>query len=293
MKIVHSDLQTLLSDYMLGKRRTWYIAELYVFTLASGQILLYTGHDTTLSVGGNVYEHWSIDHGDITEERGIKVSDTTIEIYFNPFDKITGLGVTWYQALQSGAFDDCVVSIDRLYSPEPWSYVMPNISNNYVLKGRFVGRMDTDELRFTSATLTVKSSLELLNTQLPRNLMYPSCINTFGDTMCGINRESLGTTFTAQSGSTTSSIVSTSSGSGYYTQGTIKCLTGKNAGVTRTVKTFVSGVATCYPFNLSVSAGDTFMIYPGCAKTIAACESFSNVDMFRGMPFLPTPETLL
>ncbi|MDF2563672.1 MAG: hypothetical protein K0Q53_67 [Massilibacillus sp.] len=294
MKTASTALQNLFTEYMLGKRRTWYIAELYMFKLSSGQTLLYTGHDTTLSIGGNIYEHWPIDHGDITEERGIKVSDTTIDIYFNPFDKITGLGVTWYQALQSGAFDDCTVSIDRLYSPDPWSYIMPNISSNYVLKGRFVGRMDTDELRFTSATLTVKSALELLNTQLPRNLMSPSCLNTFGDFMCGINKENLGVTFTAQAGSSKTSIVSTSTGSGYYTQGTIVGITGANIGVTRTVKVFTSGVASLFhPFNLAVSVGDTFRIYPGCSKTITACQGFNNLARFRGMPFIPVPETLL
>lgn len=296
MKKVSTALQNLLMEYINGTRNTWYIAELYVFWLNSGQTLLYTSHDTNLSIGGNIYQSWAIDHGDINEERGVKVSETEITIYFNPFDKIDALGITWYQALQSGAFDNCYLSIDRLYSPDPWQYIMPNISSDYVLKGRFVGRTDVDELYLTSCTMRVKSALELLNIQLPRNLLAPNCLNTLYDSMCGLNKASYAVNLTAQAGSTKNAIVTgLSQPDGYFSQGTIECLTGANAGTKRTVKTYAGGTATLFlPFLFAVNPGDTFVIYPGCDKTLTTCQNrFNNLSKFRGMPFIPVPETLL
>ncbi|MBU2701185.1 hypothetical protein Ga0466249_002299 [Sporomusaceae bacterium BoRhaA] len=295
MKVVSNALQNLIMQHMNGSLTTWYIAELYVFWLNSGRTLLYTGHDTTLNVGGNVYQHWPIDHGDITEVRGTEVSTTDLSIYYNPFDKIDALGVTWYTALKSGAFDNCYLSIDRLFSPIPWQYIMPNISSDYVLKGRFLGRIDVDESRLTSCKLTVKSPMELLNVNIPRNLIITNCINTFGDSMCTIDIEALAVTCAAQSGSSQSSIISgLSQADGYFTQGKVIGLTGKNSGVTRTIKTYSGGtINLSSPFLFTVSAGDTFKVYPGCAKTIAACAAYNNLTHIRDFPFLPVPDTLL
>ena len=295
MKKVSTALQLLIMEYMTGKRNTWYIAELYVFWLNNGQTLLYTGHDVNLTIGGNVYQSWPIDHGDITEERGVEVSDTDVTVYFNPSDMITGLGVTWYKALQSGAFDNCYLSIDRLYSPIPWQYIMPALSSDYVLKGRFLGRIDVGELHLTSCLMTVRAATELLNVQLPRNLITPNCLNTLYDSMCTLSKEGYAVSCTAKTGSTKSAIVSgLTQADGYFSQGMILGLTGANTGVKRTVKTYVGGTSSVFlPFLFDISIGDTFKFYPGCGKTITACEGFSNLPNFRGCPFLPTPESLL
>ena len=85
MKTCSEALRALLMEYIQHKRETYYIAELYTFwlnaglsynagTFNSGRLLLRTGHDTDLSIGGNVYQHWSIDHGDIQEQRGVETS---------------------------------------------------------------------------------------------------------------------------------------------------------------------------------------------------------------------------
>ena len=73
MKQCSEALQNLLMEYMQGKQSTWYIAELYTFWLKmdlsynagyfnSGTILLRTGHDVDLTVGGNKYLHMPIQH---------------------------------------------------------------------------------------------------------------------------------------------------------------------------------------------------------------------------------------
>lgn len=138
MKTVSTALQNLLLEYLQGKRNTYYIAELYVFWLNfglsynagffnNGHILAYTGLDTDLMIGSNVYKHLAIEHDDIMEQRGVETNNTSIKVYYSPDDKIQQLNVTWLQALRSGVFDACYVSIDRLYSPTPLHIMMGNI----------------------------------------------------------------------------------------------------------------------------------------------------------------------
>lgn len=306
MKAVSDKLNALLIEYMRGERTTWYIADLYVFWLSyglaynagqfnNGVILTYTGHDVDLSVGGNIYTHWPIEHGDITEKRGTDVADMDLTINYNPYDKISTLGITWPQAMQSGAFDAAYLSLDRLYSPVPWQYNMPNISSDYVLKARFFGRVDVNEARLTSAQLTVKSPTELLNTSLPRNLIKPSCLNKFCDSMCGLAKSNFAYTITAQAGSSRTGIVSNiSQADGFFAQGTMMGITGNNSGITRSIKSYYSNQAVpAEPFRLDVAVGDTFIFYRGCPKTIAACTAYGNISRFRGFPFLPYQNVLL
>jgi uncharacterized phage protein (TIGR02218 family) len=306
MKACSEALRSLLTEYMQGKRKTWYIAELYTFWLKmdlsynsgyfnSGTILLRTGHDVDLTVGGNKYLHIPIQHEDINEKIGVETTDTELTINYNPNDVIPELGVTWFKALQGGTFDGAYVSFDRLYSPIPWRYDMPNISTDYVLKARFFGRIDVEEVKLTTALLDVKSPTDLLNTQLPRNLVKPSCLNRFCDSMCGLNKASFASNVTALGGSSkTAVVIPAGFADGYFTQGTMLCTSGDNIGVSRSIKNFSGNTATpAQPFANAVQDGDTFIFWRGCAKTMVACQGYNNMQNFRGFPFLPCQNVLL
>jgi uncharacterized phage protein (TIGR02218 family) len=291
---------------MQGKRKTWYIADLYTFWLKmdlgynagyfdSGTILLRTGHDVDLTVGGNKYIHETISHGDITDKLGVETTDMELTVFYNPKDVIEELGNTWVEALQGGTFDGAYVSLDRLYSPEPWQYNMPNISTDYVLKARFFGRIDVDEVKLTQATLTVKSPPDLLNAQLPRNLIKPSCLTRFCDSMCGLNKADFEHSVVAVAGSSKGGVkIADGFANGYFTQGTMMCTAGANMGVSRSIKSFADNIAVpAQPFQNAVQEGDTFTFWRGCAKTMVACKAYSNMANFRGFPFLPCQNVLL
>lgn len=306
MKSCSDALRSLLTEYMQGKRKTWYIADLYTFWLKmdlsynsgyfdSGTILLRTGHDVDLTVGGNKYLHETITHGEITDTLGLETTDMDMTIYYKPTDDIPELGTSWVEALQGGTFDGAYVSLDRLYSPIPWQYNMPNISTDYVLKARFFGRMDVEEVKLTSASLKVKSPTDLLNAQLPRNLIKPSCLNRFCDSMCSLSKSDFEHNVTALAGSEKNAIrIDGGYADGFFEQGTMMCTAGANIGVTRSIKTFTGGIATpAQPFANAVQAGDTFTFWRGCAKTMVACKAYNNMVHFRGFPFLPCQNVLL
>lgn len=306
MKRCSEALRKLLLEYVQGDRTTWYIAELYTFWLKmdlsynsgyfnSGTILLRTGHDVDLTVGGNKYIHMPIQHDDINEKVGVETTNTEITINYTPKDVIRELDTTWIEAIQGGTFDGAYISIDRLYSPIPWQYNMPNISTDYVLKARFFGRADVVDVKLTQARLDLKSPTDLLNAQLPRNLVKPSCLNRFCDSMCGLNKADFASNVTAVAGSSKDAVkISGTFADDYFEQGTMMCTSGANIGVSRSIKTFFNNVAIpAQPFKNAVKAGDTFTFWRGCAKTMVACQAYSNMANFRGFPFLPCQNVLL
>jgi uncharacterized phage protein (TIGR02218 family) len=262
-----------------------------------GEILLYTGHDTDLTCGGNKYRHIAIEHGDIEESRGTETATMDLTINYNPSDTITPNDErTWFRALKDCVFDKAYVSLDRLYSPIPWQYNMPNISIDYVLKSRFFGRMDVQEVKLDHASIQVKSPTDMLSRELPRNLVKPSCLNHFGDFMCQYDPEKFRKTVTAQTGSNQSKIViGQTFTQGDYNNGLICCTGGKNKGQFSTIRTYVNGEVILFkPFVEEVQVGDTFDMLCGCDKTLRMCRDvYGNLEHFRGCPFLPCKNVLM
>ena len=263
----------------------------------SGEMYLYTGHDTDLTCGGNKYRHIAIEHGDIEESRGTETATMDLTINYNPSDTITPNDErTWFKALKDGIFDKAYVSLDRLYSPIPWQYNMPNIPIDYVLKSRFFGRMEVQEVKLDHASIQIKSPTDMLSKELPRNLIKPSCLNHFGDFMCQINPEKYKVHTTAQEGSSKGIIVVDSNYlDGYFNNGMIYSTSGKNKGQYSSIKSFSNHRVVLFkPFTEEVNAGDTFDLLCGCDKTMNTCKNvYSNLIHFRGCPFLPCKNVLM
>ena len=82
---------------------------------------------------------------------------------------------------------------------------------------------------------------------------------------------------------------------GWFSQGVIKFTSGRNAGLSRTVKahngnTFEFALRLPYP----PQAGDVFKVYPGCNKRQDTCKNkFDNVVHFRGFPYIPSADTVV
>ena len=263
----------------------------------SGEIHLFTGHDTDLTCGGNKYRHITIQHGDIEESRGTETATMDLTINYNPNDTIEPNDTrTWFRALKDGVFDNAFISLDRLYSPIPWQYNMPDISTDYVLKSRFFGRMDVQSVKIDSASIQVKSPTDMLSRELPRNLVKPSCLNHFGDFMCQMNPENYTAEVTALSGSTRTHIrISGGYYSGLLDNGTIYCISGKNKGQRSSIRNHYFGTVVVYkPFAEEISVGDKFIVGLGCDKTMKMCrDTYGNLVHFRGFPYLPCKNVLI
>lgn len=79
--------------------------------------------------------------------------------------------------------------------------------------------------------------------------------------------------------------------------GTIRWLTGQNAGVSMEMKIYDSATSTAtlwLGMSFPIQAGDTFMYYPNCDKRRDTCfYRYNNILNFRGEPDMPGWDTVL
>ena len=270
----------------LNTNQQFYMADLYTLTLNGGYVARYTSWDQDLSSGGNLFNAFAIERSKIRTVVGVEVD--TLEV--NVFAKNTDLlnGAPWFSAVQRGALDSAILKLERVFMATANDTSMGTIS-------LFSGRVSDTEVSRTEAKLTVKSELELLNTNLPRNLYQSGCLHTLYDNGCQLNKANYAVGGTVVSGDVTSLNTTISRATDYFTLGVVKFTSGVNNGVTRSVRYHSGGsFVFALPLVSAPAAGDTFIAWPGCDKTKDTCSGkFNNVVNFRGFPYVPTPETAL
>ena len=148
------------------------------------------------------------------------------------------------------------------------------------------------EQKSMSATCTLKIGSLKIETgwvyQLP-------CNAKFGDDYCTLNKDAPANklTGTATGGSTTTLIdtVNLTQADDYWNWGTIVFTSGDNDGNARKIIDFdqATNKATIdYAFDNAVVAGDNYIIYRGCDKTLNMCENtYSNEVNYHGFHTIP------
>jgi uncharacterized phage protein (TIGR02218 family) len=289
MKPASTALQNLLAS------RQFFAADLYTFTLIGGGVLRYCSGDRDITAGGRLFTSQGprLDRKDTKAKCHWKIGIAVDTLVFDVMPQASDLvnGQPFLAACVQGAFDGAELQLERAFMA---SY--GDTSTGTVIL--FVGRVAEIDLGRAIATFTINSHLELLNTQLPRNLWQPGCVNSLGDASCGVDLASFGIGGSAASASSASVIAATLvQATGYFDQGKLAFTSGANAGLTRSVKSWVAGspgvIALLAPFPNAPAAGDAFTIYPGCDKTLGpnGCAKFANTARFKGYPFIPTSET--
>lgn len=265
------------------------MADLYDFITIAGTHYRYAGGDFDVAWNGNTYTSGGLrlERSRTRIVRGLEVDTMDLTVYPTNSDLIGG--VPFLQALSTGALDGANMTLYRAFLP-----AVDQLAAGALW--RFSGRISEAEMTRTEARIKVKSFLELLDIQMPRNLYQPGCIHTLFDTGCALNSAGFGVNNSVIAGSTRTQINNTlAQAAGYFDQGKIVFNTGANAGVMRTTKSHTSGVIKlALPLPYTPSAGDTFTAYPGCDKLQATCSGkFSNLPNFRAFPNIPVPEAAL
>jgi hypothetical protein len=295
--------------------RQFVSADLYTFTLAAGGTpLRYTTADTDMGYSGNVWTHGG-PLFDKPDQRalahwkvGLDTDTWQCLIAPRPIDPISGAAypdmigdVPWLAAARGGALDGAVVQVDRAFLP-----VWPTFPRNPVVTpigvvNIFTGRVATLDIGRSAIGITINSHLELLDTQMPRNLYGSGCRHLLYDQGCQLPAASYRQTGVVAAGSTASVVLSTvaaPSGSGTYALGSLVGTSGKNAGFGRSIRSWSPGsggstgsFTLLSPLPFTPQPGDQFNVFAGCDKQLGTCGAFGNTPNFGGMPYIPPPET--
>lgn len=229
---------------------------------------------------------------------GVEVDEQSLTISY-PSTPIYQNYLTWPFALMTGRLDGGHIKRDRFIAKE-WG-TGPGRRTDW-LGGfpMFRGLISTiNQVGRQSATIQVKSDLVLLNTQMPQFLWEPTCKNTWGDPICGVDQSDWSSIETIDA-PPTRSIIPWSGADQNYNQGKIHIDNGDSVVRIRTISRVDAGnLYLSFPLDFDPFNGQQFTVYPGCPKTTDAtygCPKYHGVDWpkrFKGFPFTPVAETAL
>src|SRR6185312_4869725 len=159
------------------------VADLFTITLVNGTVLRYTSWDQPLTVGGNTF----IGSGPFLKrvamsyKTGLEIDTFNLALSADATHQVDGIPIL--QSISQGNFDQAFVLVQRLFMPTPGDVSLGALTlNSYYVSDTEVNR--------TTATLTLKSLLELLDIQMPKNLYQPNCRHVLFDAGCTLNKAS-------------------------------------------------------------------------------------------------------
>jgi uncharacterized phage protein (TIGR02218 family) len=280
MKTITPQLQALFEgSSQFGK------CDLFTITLSDGTVIRTNNADVDLTWGGNTFLSCkpAIERTKVRLNIGIEVDTMTLTL-FATADTVNGF--TYNHAARIGLFDGATVLVETAYI-QTWPTIVGVLHT-------FFGLISEVEPGRSEIVVTVKSALELLSQQFPRNVYQPTCLHTVYNSGCGLSKALFTSTGTVTGGASATGISSgLSQAADYFDQGVLTFTSGPLSGIKRTVKSYSGGAFTfANPLASVPSVGTTFSVFAGCDKTRLTCQSkFNNIGRFRGFPFIPTPET--
>jgi uncharacterized phage protein (TIGR02218 family) len=283
MKNISGALQTMFNTVT-----QFVMIDLYTIKLVSGQVLYYTSADISVTWNGHVYTALGpkITRDQIKLILGVQVDQLDVTFFPDTTDTINGQLFLWQ--VQAGLFDGAWFSLDRLFATSYSTTPTGSVS-------MFQGLVADCVVGRTSAKLTIKSPLDLLNSYLPRTTYQAGCTHNLFDAGCTLSSSAFAVSGSVIAPAPVAASINCSLNqpAGWFTLGYLTYTSGVNNGLSRGISYYVPGnIYFSYPFPAAPAVGDTFTAYPGCDKQQNTCTSkFNNLAHYRGFPYIPVPET--
>ena len=286
------DAPSAVRTLLASRPTSQHLANLFTFTLKTGDTVYLTDAARSITSGGITYLGGrtaagspKILRGQVKLSRGVSVDSQKVTLLDQDGDFI--------ERILLGYFNLATYQMARVFAADaisPWTDPVV----------RFAGQVaSVDQIGRGSAQMTVKSMLNLLDNDFPRDLIQIDCNNVLYDANCGLVRSAFLVSGAVATGSTQNTLKSgLSNPADYFALGILSFTSGVLNGLSYYVQRNLADgtVYPGYPFLEAPTVGDTFVISPGCDKTLATCQSKFGYNAsslaaprFRGMPFVPPP----
>lgn len=297
MRTTTGDLALVLASGSLPLLRM----DLFTVTLRNGTIFRWTSYERSVVYGGNTFTTQSpfINRTKWTVTNKLEVP--TMEVYLYALNSGFNGGPNVKLQAHNGLFDGAQVKLESAFatSPvaKPMQYGDPNLPVSTVLGTvvLFKGDVGAVDIIGQRVTLTVKGRINRLDRGYPRNVYQVTCGHTFTDAGCTLLKASFTTAYTVGSSPAPTKLFipwsSAPSTPSRYVLGTATFTSGPAAGEARTIiKSDASGITLIYPLYNTPVNGNGFTAMEGCDKTRTRCTALSNIQHFRGFPYVPPAE---
>lgn len=261
---------------------------------------------TPASVAGTYLPGLIITRSAFTQKLGLEVQtcDLTISPQFdNPGGAVTLGGGAFMAQVVAGVFDGATITVSKGIFPLPVAGG-PQLDTSGGIVPWFVGVVSELQAGRFSVDITINEIIQLLNVQMPRDVLQAGCGYEVFDPSCGISAAPF-TVAGSVSGGITANSVNTglTQVDDYWQRGVLTWTSGVLNGSKYAVQAYknASGkISSIIPWAKAPSAADTFSIRPNCLKTKAACgntnpalgPAFNNSIHYPGQDFVPQPENM-
>lgn len=270
------------------KTRTTTVCLCWLVNRQDGVSMGFTDCDFPLAFGGVTYEASSSFVGSAIEDQlGLAVSNLDVMGALSS-DALTD------DDIEAGRYDGATVTIMLV------NYL--NTARRMTLRKGTLGQLQVGDLAFQAELRSAAQAF----TQYIGSLCGPKCRSQFGDTGSGLeggcnfslpapvdgviagftNR----TTFQVFAAGTYPDGTKGTLAGGYFAYGTVKALTGPNAGVSVEISTSDESlnIVTMEPFPFDLDVYDQVQLQIGCDKTPEVCRiNYDNLDNNRSEPYVP------
>lgn len=275
------------------------MGHLYQFTNANGVNDYFTDLDIDVYYNEVIWKSKSLRFEGLQRKIaiGLNVDEQSMKVWAAPTDTV--FGEPFLQNVQAGALDGALISRSRII----WKFVTGNAATDikqppiaaWVL---FTGYTSVVDKGGTShIELKIKSALNKLDVNMPRNYFQPGCNWTLFSPGCTLIKSAFAVAGTVAAGPNSITIpvaggIATPTGLDglpQYQQGRLLFTSGQN----KNLQVFIdsndsSNLYLAYPLSIVPSVGDTFNYFPGCSKLYNTCSvKFSNANNFRGFDKVP------
>lgn len=273
-KNIPAQLLTVLQGQVLP------IANCVRITRKDGVTIGITGHDEAITIDGVVHTP-----SGGASASALKLTDNTDVTDMDIVGILDDNRISEADLI-AGRYNHCEVLMFQC------SFLNPEYGKNTLIRG-VLGEVSLEDGQFTAELRSYMSKFK----QMIVWSTSPSCrVRRFGDFYCKAHASDF-TDFNRPAKAVPSSKLlsfdPTGRAQGYYSNGIVKCVTGRNVGIERQIKTHTTvvggqSIELREEFPLIPLVNEVFNLVAGCDRTFQTCrDKFSNHINFQGEPHLP------
>lgn len=228
------------------------------------------------------YDVPSYYRGEVKNALGFEVHTAELTVLHGDTCKVGEM--LWPEFVRSGGMDGANFLLERLLK----------IQGEWVGFTVFEGVVGPAKPLGMKTVFEVEADTRVFDRPFPSGKISEKCTYVFGGAGCGLDLAPLTATATAAAGSDRALVLTglTSYAANHWQGGSLRCVGPRGATARRRVAS--SGADGSVRLTLPLpwpAAGHQVMLTPTCARTPAACAGWGNLQRYRGMPFVPRPET--